>query len=128
MEFVDGKTLRSRMEPRRPMPGDRFRGTADYCSPQQRHGLPVDRRSDVFPLATLAYELLTGRLPGRVYVPATQRNSLVPRAGNDVLRRGLARDPDERYPTVEELRRGLARALGFARPGNGYDARWMGED
>jgi serine/threonine-protein kinase len=42
-------------------------GTLDYCSPEQRHGLPFDQRSDVFSLATLAYELLTGRLPGRMY-------------------------------------------------------------
>jgi serine/threonine protein kinase len=86
-------------------------GTFDYCPPEQRHGLPLDRRSDVFALATLAYELLTGKLPGRVYVPATQHNPLLPAALNEVLRRGLARDPDERYAGVADFRRELGRAL-----------------
>jgi serine/threonine-protein kinase len=86
-------------------------GTVDYCSPEQRHGLPVDTRSDLFALATLAYEMLTGRLPGRVYVPATQRNPLLPPALDEVLRRGLARDPEERYRTVEECRAALELAF-----------------
>src|SRR5262249_38246264 len=72
-------------------------GTIDYCSPEQRHGLPIDERSDLFSLATLAYELLTGQLPGRVYVPASTRNPQLPARVDAVLRRGLARDPDERY-------------------------------
>jgi Tol biopolymer transport system component len=89
-------------------------GTLDYCSPEQSHGLPVDKRSDVFSLATMAYELLTGHLPSRVNVPATERNPRLPRAVDEVLRRGLARDPDERTTTVEEFRQGLLRALGVS--------------
>jgi hypothetical protein len=174
MEYVDGSTLRTRLEPGKPMPVEQAApildataralahiheqgilhldlkpenvlctttgsikitdfglaspqagrsltepwqcwGTVDYCAPEQRHGLRLDRRSDVFALATLAYELLTGHLPSRVYVPASERNPLLPRAVNDVLARGLARDPDERYGTVEELRRGLERALGLSK-------------
>jgi len=82
-------------------------GTLDYCSPEQRYGLPIDARSDLFALATLAYELLTGHLPGRVYVPASQLNPRLPAALDAVLRRGLARDPDERYATVEAFRQNL---------------------
>jgi serine/threonine-protein kinase len=86
-------------------------GTVEYCSPEQRYGLPVDARSDLFALATLAYELLTGQLPGRVYVPATRRNPLLPSGLDEVLRRGLARDPEERYRTVEDFRADLNRAF-----------------
>lgn len=86
-------------------------GTTDYCPLEQRHGLPVDERSDLFALATLAYELLTGSLPGRVYEPASHRNPALPSAVNEVLRRGLARDADDRYGTVDEFRRRLLRAL-----------------
>jgi hypothetical protein len=86
-------------------------GSVDYCSPEQRYGLPQDQRSDVFSLAVLAYELLTGRVAGRFYVPATQRNPRLPSPLDDVLRRGLARDPSERYPSVEEFRRDLGVAL-----------------
>lgn len=86
-------------------------GTLDYCSPEQRYGLPIDQRSDLFSLATMSYELLTGYLPGRVYLPATRRNPLLPPAVDDVLRLGLMRDPDERYPVVELFRRDLMEAL-----------------
>lgn len=86
-------------------------GTIDYCSPEQRYGLPIDQRSDLFSLATLAYELLTGYLPGRVFYPACERNSKLPAAIDPVLRRGLARDPDERYGSVAEFRADLAAAL-----------------
>lgn len=95
--------------------------TQDYCSPEQRHGLPLDERSDIFSLATLAYELLTGQLPSRVYLPATEINPELPRAINKVLQRGLARDPDERYRTVDEFRQTLGRALGPSRV-----KRWVG--
>jgi serine/threonine protein kinase len=83
----------------------------DYCSPEQRYGLRIDPRSDLFAMATLTYELLTGHLPGRVYYPATQRNPMLPAALDAVLRRGLARDPDERYPVVEIFRGDLVEAL-----------------
>lgn len=86
-------------------------GSADYCPPEQRHGLPLDERSDLFALATLAYELLTGTLPGRVYEPASHRNPALPAAVDEVLRRGLARHADERYGSVEEFRRRLSRAI-----------------
>jgi serine/threonine protein kinase len=86
-------------------------GSVDYCAPEQRYGLPVDQRSDLFSLAILAYELLTGRLPGRVYRSATQSNPRLPRALDEVLRRGLARKPRERYASVEEFSRGLRSAL-----------------
>ncbi len=89
-------------------------GTVDYCSPEQRHGLPTDVRSDLFSLATIAYEMLTGQLPGRVYVPASKRNGQLPSAVDEVLRRGLARGPEDRHRTVEEFRAALNAALGGA--------------
>src|SRR5208283_5308380 len=86
-------------------------GTLDYSSPEQRYGLAVDVRSDVFSLAVLAYELLTGRQPGRIYVSASEYNARLPVRLDAVLRRGLARKPADRYATVEEFREALARAL-----------------
>jgi serine/threonine protein kinase len=102
-------------------------GTIDYCPPEQRYGLPIDQRSDLFSLATLAYELLTGTLPGRVYVSAVERNPVLPPALDGVLRRGLARDRDERYASVEEFRRELLAALeGTARQLAGPAAKGAG--
>lgn len=88
-------------------------GSIDYCSPEQRHGLPLDERSDVFSLAVLAYELLTGQLPSRVYSPASKINRLLPRAVDEVLRRALMRQAEARPGSVEEFRRELLRALGW---------------
>jgi serine/threonine-protein kinase len=87
-------------------------GSLDYCPPEQRHGLPITPRADLFALATLAYELLTGQLPGRVYRPASRLNRLLSPRVDEVLRHGLARDPDERQATVEVFRRELETALG----------------
>jgi hypothetical protein len=90
-------------------------GTFDYCSPEQRFGLPTDERSDLFSLGVIAHELLTGRLPGRVYESARQLNSRLPLSLDKVLSRSLARDPNERYAGVEEFRRDLAAQLGKQR-------------
>jgi TolB protein len=94
-------------------------GTIDYCSPEQRHGLPMDSRSDVFSLACVAYELLTGRLPGRVSSPASRYTRSLPRAVDKVLCRALARHPEERPASVQEFRQALLRSLGWRKPSSG---------
>ncbi|MBP3955023.1 serine/threonine protein kinase [Gemmata sp. G18] len=90
--------------------GGYFCGTLDYCAPEYRAGLALDERADVFSLATVAYELFTGRLPGRVYVPALRHNPRLPKSLDDALRRGLARDPDERYASIKQFQTALAGA------------------
>jgi serine/threonine-protein kinase len=85
--------------------------TLDYCPPEQRFGLPVDARADLFALAVIAYELLTGRLPGRVYRPASAVQPALPPAVDEVLRRGLERDPDDRFASVEQFQGHLRQAL-----------------
>ncbi len=94
-------------------------GSLDYCAPEQRHGLPLDQRSDVFSLAVLAYELLTGQLPSRVYTPASKINRSLPGAVDNVLRRALMRQVEERPASVEDFRRDLLRALGWRKPSLG---------
>ncbi|HEY2909217.1 MAG TPA: serine/threonine-protein kinase, partial [Gemmataceae bacterium] len=86
-------------------------GTLDYASPEQRFGLPTSERSDLFALAVLSYELLAGVKPGRVYISVRQTNPLAPRRVDDVLRRALARSPEDRFASVEEFRAKLLRAL-----------------
>ncbi len=87
------------------------KGTLDYCSPEQRYGLQADERSDLFSLGVLAYELLTGRLPGRIYQSAVRLNPRLPAAVDDILRRALARQPEERFESVAEFNRQLQAAL-----------------
>lgn len=90
--------------------GRQFHGTPDYCAPERRSGLSLDERFDVFSLATVTYELLTGRLPGRVYRPATKRNPRLPAALDAVLSRGLSRDPNLRHRSIAEFHEDLVRA------------------
>lgn len=91
-------------------------GTLDYCPPEQRYGLRTDERSDLFSLGVLAYELLTGHLPGRIYQSAVRLNRRLPVAVDDLLRRALARQPDERFVSVAEFNRQLQAVLRPMRP------------
>lgn len=86
-----------------PIDGQPLRGTAAYCPPEQRTGLALDARSDVFSLASIAYELFTGQVPGRVFVPASSLNGRLPLALDNVLRCGLSRHPQDRYASVAQF-------------------------
>ncbi|MEV7689852.1 serine/threonine-protein kinase [Streptomyces bungoensis] len=90
-----------------------FVGTLDYVAPEQISGRPVDGRCDVYGLACVVQELLTGRPPFRREndmallwahqydeppPPTASRPDLAP--GVDaVFARALAKDPDDRYDT-----------------------------
>jgi eukaryotic-like serine/threonine-protein kinase len=87
------------------------RGSADYCAPEQRFGLAVDERADLFALAAVTYELVTGRLPGRVYLSCSKRVPSATAALDDALRAGLSRDPDGRPATMAGFARLLREAL-----------------
>jgi serine/threonine-protein kinase len=104
--------------------GGRAKGKLGYLSPEQVAGLPTDRRADVFAAAVVAAELLTGRplfagsselavllaiRDGDTHV-FDQVASTLPTAVVAALRRGLARDPDERVPTARALAELLASA------------------
>jgi serine/threonine-protein kinase len=88
-------------------------GTPNYMSPEQVQGMTVDGRSDQFSLAVIAYEILTGERPFQgeqlstiVYrivadPPAAAHlinPTLTPRI-DAVLRRALAKKPEERFPS-----------------------------
>jgi serine/threonine protein kinase len=89
-------------------------GTARYIAPERVEGRPVTSRTDVYGLALMAYELLTGQpaFPGaenedllrdRLDRGAPHIRSVDPRlseAADTVVARGLAREPERRYPTA----------------------------
>ena len=89
-------------------------GTARYIAPERVEGRPVTPRTDVYGLALVAYELLTGQpaFPGaenedllrdRLDRGAPHIRSVDPRlseTADTVVARGLARDPERRYPTA----------------------------
>jgi serine/threonine protein kinase len=110
IKVTDFGLSQPRVDAARPAGLEVAQGTVDYCAPEQRYGLPVDPRADLFALGTLTYELLAGRLPGRVFAPARRANPDLPPALDDVLRQALARDRDERQATIEEFVQALRRA------------------
>lgn len=85
-------------------------GTLDYAAPEQRHGLDIDERADVFSLAVVAYQMLTGELPLGTFAMPSELKPELGAAVDDVLARALARDPDERCPTAASFYEELAAA------------------
>jgi serine/threonine protein kinase len=82
-----------------------MRGTPGYMSPEQAEGKPVDRRSDVFALGCVLFEMITGR---RAAPPPDSLavDGLGPEVQPIVIR-CLQRDPNARFQTMSELKRAL---------------------
>jgi eukaryotic-like serine/threonine-protein kinase len=101
-------------------------GTAQYLSPEQARGAPVDQRSDIYSVGVVLYELLTGKLPFSGETPlevAMKHLSEVPKSPSAlrpdvptdldmIVLRALAKDPEDRFPSAEEMERELARVAG----------------
>ncbi len=92
-------------------------GTMEYMSPEQALGHELDRRSDLFTLGLIFYELLTGTLPFQAdtalasllkrtqerAVPISELDKGLPRALSNVVSKCLERDPKQRYQDVQEV-------------------------
>jgi putative two-component system response regulator len=92
-------------------------GTPEYMSPEQATGEALGPAADQYSLAIVAYEMLTGRVPFQADTPVavllSQMSQAMPPTRElegklsghieDALRRGLAKAPADRYPTVSEF-------------------------
>ncbi|MDB4877143.1 MAG: hypothetical protein JWM41_3589 [Gemmatimonadetes bacterium] len=94
-------------------------GTPEFMSPEQLRGKPLDARTDIYSLALMTYEMLTGKLP---FQGRTQQEMMIarlrseptplrkmrpeldfPEAVERVLAKAMQRNPDERYQTTCEF-------------------------
>jgi len=92
-------------------------GTVGYMSPEQARGDEVDSRSDIWALGVVLYEMLTGRMPFRGEVDAAVIYSIMneepeppveacpecPEGITDIISIALAKDPDGRFRTMDEM-------------------------
>jgi streptogramin lyase len=97
-------------------------GTIDYVAPEQIRGEDVDGRADVYALGCLLYECSSGTAPFRrgsdaatLYAHLEEEPPTLPGL-EEVLRKALAKEPDERYATCGELIDDARSALGIAAP------------
>ncbi len=103
-----------------------LRGKLLYMSPEQAWGRPLDRRSDLFSLGIVLYELVTETKPfvgGGTELtilelvrqcqitPPREVNPRIPESLDRVIMKALAREPDERYQDAGQMQRGLERFL-----------------
>jgi serine/threonine-protein kinase len=113
-------------------------GTPEFMSPEQLRGKPLDPRTDVYSLALMTFEMLTGKLP---FTGRTQQEMMIARLRSEpmplrqarpelafsdaverVLLKGMARDPDSRYTTAPEM----AAAFAHAASGKAGDGGMLG--
>jgi eukaryotic-like serine/threonine-protein kinase len=107
-------------------------GTAQYLSPEQAQGQPVDARSDLYSIGVVLYELLTGVPPfdadspvtialkqvSEDPVPPRVRNPAVPPALDALVLRALRKDPAARFQSADEFIAALESAMagGYIEP------------
>jgi serine/threonine-protein kinase len=98
-------------------------GTATYFSPEQAEGIGVDSRSDIYSLGVVLYEMVAGRPPflGESPVAVASKHvrdqppplhelaSTVPADLEAVIMKAMAKSPDQRYATADDLRSDLLR-------------------
>ncbi len=94
-----------------------LKGKFGYMSPEQVRGLPVDRRSDIFSLGIVLYELLTGerlfqsesdfstleKVRNVEILPPSSFNKKIPPELERIVLKALAKDVDDRYQNAIDL-------------------------
>jgi serine/threonine-protein kinase len=92
-------------------------GTAQYLSPEQAQGRPVDERADLYAIGIVLYELLTGQVPfdadspvtvalkqvSEMPVPPAELVPAIPPAIDAVVLHALEKDPDRRWQSADEF-------------------------
>ncbi len=104
---------------------DMLIGSPQYISPEMAKGEPIDARTDIYSLGIVLFEMLAGKLPYQAETPyatvmahinepipsARQFNKKIPPAVDQVLQHALAKIPDQRFATIEDLMHALDNAV-----------------
>ncbi len=117
-------------------------GTPEFMSPEQLRGKPLDPRTDVYSLALMTFEMLTGKLP---FEGRSQQELMLARLRSDpiplrkmrpeldypadverVLMKGMARDLNDRFATAPDFAEALARAASGDNTELGFLDRLLG--
>src|SRR4051794_20398757 len=102
-----------------------FVGTLDYISPEQIRGKPASKQSDIYALAAVLYECLSGVVPypkdseaAVLYAhmsddppSVTEARPDLPAALDDVIRKAMSKDPEARQSSASELMRDAEEAF-----------------
>lgn len=103
-----------------------LKGKVPFMSPEQALGKDIDRRTDVFALGIVLFQLVAAKHPFRGdndmitlrricdSEPAPTLDSVIPKcppALNDLVAKALAKDADDRYPSMAEFARAIDRAI-----------------
>jgi serine/threonine-protein kinase len=90
-------------------------GTPRYMAPEHLLGLELDARADQFAWGVVAYELLRGEHPGTTPLPLDEAGAAPPEVAR-VVARAMARDPAQRFSTMDDLIEALRVATGADAP------------
>ncbi len=107
-----------------------LRGKLLYMSPEQASGQPMDRRSDVFSLGIVLYEMMTERKPFMATSekgildmvrecridPPGKWNDRIPERLERIAMKALDKNPDDRYQEAGDMHRDLERVIAEMKP------------
>ncbi|MGH2493741.1 MAG: serine/threonine protein kinase [Ktedonobacteraceae bacterium] len=108
----------------KPIPLDQVPGTPHYMAPEQTRGI-VTPATDIYALGVLLYQMLTGELPFddpddvkvvkmHLYSPVPspcERDASVPLELGEVVRKAMAKRPEQRFANVDEMRAAFSAAV-----------------
>jgi eukaryotic-like serine/threonine-protein kinase len=114
----------------------RLMGTINYMSPEQALGERVDLRTDIFSFGVVLYEMLSGVMPfagpsdAAIYNATINKiqpslrvvNDAIPGELDQIVKRAMKKDPEERYQTFSELRTDLKKLRRDSQTGSLHNA------